>query len=82
MIPDDPIRMKVCRRVEPQVDSLLPPSCSTGEQIGLQNVGLATDVAQKLEVDLVVIVARRRQLQICETFSIRLRSSPKNTNEA
>nr|ACR36234.1 unknown [Zea mays]ACR36894.1 unknown [Zea mays] len=62
-VPQHGVRVEVGRGVEPQVDALLPVAHAVDVQVGLHQVRLAGHVAQELEVELVVLVPGRRQLQ-------------------
>lgn len=55
--------MEVLRRVEPEVELDLPVSFPLGEHVRVEDVGLAGDVPEELEVDLVVGVPDRGHLQ-------------------
>jgi hypothetical protein len=69
-VPEHGVGVEVGRGVEPQVDPLLTVAHALDVQVRLHQVRFAGDVAQELEVELVVLVASRRQLQITNaTFS-------------
>ena len=53
-IPCDGIGVEVPGGIKPKVELLLPVSLPLGEHIGVENVRLATNVAEELEVDLIV----------------------------
>lgn len=40
LVPQDRVRMKICRRVKPKVYALLPATLPTRKDVGLQDVGL------------------------------------------
>jgi hypothetical protein len=65
-VPEHGVGVEVGRGVEPQVDPLLTVAHALDVQVRLHQVRLAGDVAQELEVELVVLVPFRRQLQISE----------------
>nr|ACL54124.1 unknown [Zea mays] len=62
-VPQHGVRVEVGRGVEPQVDALLPVAHAVDVQVGLHQVRLAGHVAQELEVELVVLVPGRRQIE-------------------
>uniref|UniRef100_J3M149 Uncharacterized protein n=1 Tax=Oryza brachyantha TaxID=4533 RepID=J3M149_ORYBR len=53
-VPDDGVGVEILGRVEPEPVLHLPAAFAIGEDIGVQGVRLPGDVAQELEVDLVV----------------------------
>jgi len=61
-VPDDAVGMKVVAGVEPKVDPLLSASHTRCKDIGLQDVGLASGIPQKLKIDLVMAISIRRKL--------------------
>jgi hypothetical protein len=63
-VPEHGVGVEVGRGVEPQVDALLPVAHALDVQVRLHQVRLAGDVAQELEVELVVLVPSGRQLRI------------------
>ena len=63
-VPEDGVGVEVGGGVEPEVDALLPVAHAVDVQVRLHQVRLAGHVAQELEVELVVLVAGRRQLQM------------------
>ena len=65
-VPEDGVVVEVLCRVEPQVGPLLPAPDPLREHVGLHQVRLPADVAQELEVDLVVPVPRRRRVLGCQ----------------
>ena len=54
-IPEDRVGVVLFGGVEPEEDSLFTVTLSSGEDIGLQNVGLPCSVPQELEVYLIVL---------------------------
>jgi hypothetical protein len=66
-VPLDSVGVVVGCGVEPEVELLLPAADAIGEDVGVQRVGLAGEVAEELQVDLVVVLPRtfRDRLQYC-----------------
>jgi hypothetical protein len=62
-IPEDCVVVEVCRRIEPEHDALLSLAMAAGEHVGLQDQRLPARVPQEFEVELVMIIADRRELQ-------------------
>ena len=58
--------MEVLSRVQPEPVLHLPAAGAIGEDVGVQGVRLAGDVAQELQVDLVMDLPRpfRNQLRV------------------
>ena len=48
--PWDGVSVEICSRIKPEVDPLLFVSSAICEDIGLQEVWLATHIAQELEI--------------------------------
>jgi hypothetical protein len=63
-VPEHGVGVEVGGGVEPQVDALLPVAHAVDVQVRLHEVRLAGHVAKELEVELVVLVPGRRQLQM------------------
>uniref|UniRef100_A0A804PCM2 Uncharacterized protein n=1 Tax=Zea mays TaxID=4577 RepID=A0A804PCM2_MAIZE len=62
-VPHHGVGVEVGGGVEPEAELLLPLPPPAREHVRVQRVGLARHVAQELQVDLVVRVALRRQVQ-------------------
>ena len=62
LAPDDGVSVEVSRGVKPEIELLLSVSLPLSEHIGVQNVRVAGEVPQELEVDLVMCWSLRRQL--------------------
>ena len=54
-IPEHRVGVVLFGWVEPEVNPLFTVTFPSGEDIGLQNVGLPCSVPQELEVDLIVL---------------------------
>jgi hypothetical protein len=67
MVLQDGVGVEVLGGVEPEPELLLPAADAIGEDVGVQSVRLASDVAEELKVDLIVVLPRhifRHQLQL------------------
>lgn len=60
--PDDGVSVKVSCGVEPEIKLLLSVAFPLSKHIGVKNVRIATNVSQKLKVDLIMGWPLRRQL--------------------
>lgn len=64
--------MEVLCRVKPEPVLHLPAAGAIGEDVGVEGIGLASDVAQELQVDLVVDLPLplRNQLHVSHVNNI------------
>jgi hypothetical protein len=62
LAPDDGVSVEVSCGVKPEIELLLSVSLPLSEHISVQNVRVAAEVPQELEVDLVMCCSLRRQL--------------------
>lgn len=62
-IPQDGIGVEILGGVEPEIELLLSVPLTLGEHVGVQDVRVSAQVAEKLEIDFVMCGAQRRQLQ-------------------
>ena len=62
LVPEDGVVVVIGGGVEPRPELHLLLTNAVGEDVGVHGVGLASLVAQELEVDLVVVVADGRRL--------------------
>lgn len=54
LVPEDRVGVEILSWVEPEVHPLFPVTYAINVDIGLNDVGLACSVTQKLEIELVV----------------------------
>ena len=63
LAPDDGVSVEVSCGIKPEIELLLSVSLPLSEHVSVQNVRVAAEVPQELEVDLVMCWSLRRQLQ-------------------